>query len=148
MAHCVALLDRRRSRWICGAAIETMVWSMKVIATAKIIAVRTRPWDRPPKVSVALMGSSPDDGHGRGRTQCGGPRARPSPVRWLRRPAGGLAERGRDLGDEQVQCVLLVRQRAQRGVVDDELIGARVAVPADDLGDLFRRSGDDRRRAA
>ncbi len=37
-----------------GAAIETMVWSMKVIATAKIIAVRIRPLDRPPARAVLL----------------------------------------------------------------------------------------------
>ena len=30
------------SRWIVGAAIETIVWSIDIIATAKIIAVRTR----------------------------------------------------------------------------------------------------------
>jgi len=34
------LLDRPKSCWIVGAAIETMVWSMKVIATAKIIAAK------------------------------------------------------------------------------------------------------------
>ena len=33
--------------WISGTAMETMVWSMKVIATAKIIAARTRFFDRP-----------------------------------------------------------------------------------------------------
>jgi hypothetical protein len=42
IAHCMPLLDRPRSSWILGAAIETMVWSMKVIATAKIMAVSTR----------------------------------------------------------------------------------------------------------
>ena len=31
-----------------GAAIETIVWSMKVIATAKIIAARTSERERPP----------------------------------------------------------------------------------------------------
>src|SRR6516165_296939 len=40
--------DRPRSCWMVGAAIGTMVWSMNVIATAKIIAVRTRLFDRPP----------------------------------------------------------------------------------------------------
>src|SRR5262245_37601920 len=49
--------DRPRSCWMVGAAIETMVWSMKVIATAKIIAVRTRPFDltpvpEPPKACI------------------------------------------------------------------------------------------------
>jgi hypothetical protein len=37
-----------------GAAIATMVWSMNVIATAKIIAVRIRLRDRPP-VPVVLL---------------------------------------------------------------------------------------------
>jgi hypothetical protein len=37
-----------------GAATETMVWSMKVIATAKIIAVRTRLFDRVPDALAAL----------------------------------------------------------------------------------------------
>jgi hypothetical protein len=51
------LLDKPRSAWILGAAIETMVWSMKVIATAKIIAVRIRLLDRPPTAAplVTLM---------------------------------------------------------------------------------------------
>jgi hypothetical protein len=31
-----------------------MVWSMKVIATAKIIAVRTRLFERPPVPAVVL----------------------------------------------------------------------------------------------
>ena len=47
--------DRPRSCWIVGAAIETMVWSMKVIATAKIIAVRTRLFDRPPLVVLMAL---------------------------------------------------------------------------------------------
>jgi hypothetical protein len=51
------LEDRPRSCWIVGAAIETMVWSMKVIATAKIIAVRIRLRDRPPM--LLLIGFSP-----------------------------------------------------------------------------------------
>ncbi len=57
MAHCVPLLERPRSAWIFGAAIETMVWPMNVIATAKIIAVRIRLLDRPPvpAVLMALM---------------------------------------------------------------------------------------------
>jgi hypothetical protein len=47
--------DRPRACWIVGAAIETMVWSMKVIATAKIIAVRIRLLDRPPARAVLLL---------------------------------------------------------------------------------------------
>jgi hypothetical protein len=55
------LLDRPRLLWILGAAIDTMVWSMKVIATAKIIAVRIRLLDRPPTAAlpVTLMVFSP-----------------------------------------------------------------------------------------
>ncbi len=49
------LLDRPRSCWIVGAAIETMVWSMKVIATAKIIAARIRLRDWPPVVLLTLI---------------------------------------------------------------------------------------------
>ena len=49
------LADRPRSRSIVGAAIETMVWSMNVIATAKIIAVRIRFRDRPPAVLLMVM---------------------------------------------------------------------------------------------
>ena len=37
-----------------GAAIDTIVWSMNVIATAKIIAVRTRLFDRPPTPALLL----------------------------------------------------------------------------------------------
>ena len=57
MAHCIPLLEIPRSCWIVGAATATMVWSMKVIATAKIIAVSTRPFDRAPVLPVlpALM---------------------------------------------------------------------------------------------
>ena len=47
--------DRPRSCWIVGAAIDTIVWSMNVIATAKIIAVRTRLLDWPPAPVVLLM---------------------------------------------------------------------------------------------
>jgi hypothetical protein len=39
-----------------------MVWSMKVIATAKIIAARTRFLDLPPVVLLAVMVPSPE-GH-------------------------------------------------------------------------------------
>src|SRR5215510_1559606 len=46
--------DRPRSCWMVGAAIGTMVWSMNVIATAKIIAVRTRPFDRMPAPAVPV----------------------------------------------------------------------------------------------
>ena len=34
-------MDRCSSVWIFGTAIETIVWSMKVMATAKIIAAST-----------------------------------------------------------------------------------------------------------
>ena len=40
-----------------GAAIETMVWSIKVIATAKIIAVRIRLRDWPPPVLLLIVSS-------------------------------------------------------------------------------------------
>jgi hypothetical protein len=36
------VLERPSSLWISGTAIETIVWSMNVIATAKIIAASTR----------------------------------------------------------------------------------------------------------
>ena len=48
------LEDKPRSCWIVGAAIETIVWSMKVIATAKIIAVRIRLRDWPPPVLLLM----------------------------------------------------------------------------------------------
>jgi len=54
MAHCRPLLDRPRLSWILGAAIETIVWSMKVIATAKIIAARIKLRDRPPPVLLIV----------------------------------------------------------------------------------------------
>src|ERR1700728_1850117 len=44
------LEDRPRSCWIVDAAMETIVWSMNVIATAKIIAARIRLRDPPPLV--------------------------------------------------------------------------------------------------
>ena len=47
-AHCTPVLDSPSSFWISGTAIETMVWSMNVIATAKIIAARIRPLGRLP----------------------------------------------------------------------------------------------------
>src|SRR5580765_507236 len=39
------VLLRPSSRWMFGAAIETIVWSMNVIDTAKIIAASTRRFD-------------------------------------------------------------------------------------------------------
>ena len=54
IAHWIPLDDRPRSCWIVGAAIATMVWSMNVIATAKIIAVKTRLRDRTPALPVLL----------------------------------------------------------------------------------------------
>ena len=47
-AHCTPVLVRPSSFWISGTAMDTMVWSMKVIETAKIIAARIRFFDRPP----------------------------------------------------------------------------------------------------
>ena len=40
MIHCTPVEERWTSSWIVGIAIATIVWSMKVIATAKIIAAR------------------------------------------------------------------------------------------------------------
>src|SRR6516164_9668579 len=54
IAHWMPLDDRPRACWIVGAAIATMVWSMNVIATAKIIAVKIRLLDRPPAPAVLL----------------------------------------------------------------------------------------------
>ena len=51
MAHCIPVSVRPSSRWMFGAAIETIVWSMNVIATAKIIPARIRFLGRP----VALI---------------------------------------------------------------------------------------------
>lgn len=53
--HCTPVLVSPSSRWICGTAIDTMVWSMKVIETAKIIAVRTSPLERPPEAPACVM---------------------------------------------------------------------------------------------
>ena len=41
MIHCVPVEDSDRSRCNCGTASATIVWSMNVIATAKIIATST-----------------------------------------------------------------------------------------------------------
>ena len=61
MAHCIPLLDNPSSAWILGAATATIVWSMNVIATAKIIAVKIRPRDLVPLalLSVTLIACSP-----------------------------------------------------------------------------------------
>src|SRR5690242_11508129 len=40
MIHWTPVAERVRSSWIVGIAIATIVWSMKVIETAKIIAAR------------------------------------------------------------------------------------------------------------
>ncbi len=52
------------SRWISGTAMETMVWSMKVIDTAKIIAARIRFLGAPPpallSATISLTGASSD----------------------------------------------------------------------------------------
>src|SRR3984957_15781528 len=51
---------RCSSDWILGTAMDTIVWSMNVIATAKIIAVRTRTFLSPlPLATVAVTGRSP-----------------------------------------------------------------------------------------
>lgn len=42
MTHWVPLRDSASSSWILGLAMATIVWSMKVIATAKSIAERAR----------------------------------------------------------------------------------------------------------
>ncbi len=50
---------RPRSCWICEATIETIVWSMNVIDTAKIIATSTRYFDRTALTpTVVTTGSS------------------------------------------------------------------------------------------
>src|SRR4051812_48795835 len=43
MTHCTPLRLRSSSCWMFGLAMATMVWSMKVMATAKSIAVSARP---------------------------------------------------------------------------------------------------------
>ena len=53
--HCTPVLDRPSSRWIWGTAMDTIVWSMKIIATAKIIAARTTPFDRMPVALLTVM---------------------------------------------------------------------------------------------
>src|ERR1700712_1138710 len=40
MIHCEPVVERWTSPWIVGSEIATIVWSMKVIETAKIIAAR------------------------------------------------------------------------------------------------------------
>ena len=40
MIHCDPVVERWTSSWIVGSEIATIVWSMKVIETAKIIAAR------------------------------------------------------------------------------------------------------------
>src|ERR1700760_3215008 len=59
MAHCMPLEDRPRSCWIVVDPIDTIVWSMKVMATAKIIAVRMRLLDWPPALPLPLIVLSP-----------------------------------------------------------------------------------------
>ena len=46
-AHWIPVLLSDSSRWMSGTAIDTMVWSMNIIATAKIIAVRIKAFERP-----------------------------------------------------------------------------------------------------
>jgi len=55
IAHCTPVLVRRSSFWISGAAMDTIVWSMNVIDTAKIIAARIRPLDRTPVTAVLVV---------------------------------------------------------------------------------------------
>ena len=59
MAHCMPVLVKPSSVWMWGAAIATIVWSMKVIDTAKIIAARTRFLDRPTLTLVPTMTRPP-----------------------------------------------------------------------------------------
>ncbi len=55
IAHCTPVLDRPSSLCTSGAAIETIVWSMNVIATAKIIAARIRFLDCPFVLTAEFM---------------------------------------------------------------------------------------------
>ena len=45
ITHCAPAPEIPSSRWTFGIAIATIVWSMKVIATANTIAARTRFFD-------------------------------------------------------------------------------------------------------
>ena len=42
ITHCEPVAESDSPLWIFGIAIATIVWSTNIIATAKIIAVRTR----------------------------------------------------------------------------------------------------------
>ena len=62
-AHWTPVVVSPSSRWISGTAMETMVWSMNVIETAKIIAARIRFLGPPPppgllSATMVLTGTS------------------------------------------------------------------------------------------
>ena len=70
--------------------------------------------------------------------------AGPSFLYQLARPGGSLSGSGRDLLDEQVAGVDPPGHRAHGEVREDQLVGAGVAVAADDVGDLVGGPDDDR----
>ncbi|MFF0212338.1 hypothetical protein [Streptomyces althioticus] len=45
ITHCMPEADRPSSDTMSGAAIDTIVWSMNVIATAHIIAASASGWE-------------------------------------------------------------------------------------------------------
>ena len=69
MIHCDPVAESPRSRWSAGIASATIVWSMKIIATAKIIATSTRVLFGigSPSAAVRKPGAArrPAPGHGR-----------------------------------------------------------------------------------
>ena len=54
MIHCTPVEESERSSCSSGTAIATIVWSMKVIETAKIIAARTSFLLAPPVFSMSV----------------------------------------------------------------------------------------------
>ncbi len=54
MIHCTPVVESERSPWSWGIAIATIVWSMKVIETARIIPARIRFLRPVPVFSMAV----------------------------------------------------------------------------------------------
>src|SRR6516165_5009373 len=78
MTHWTPVEDSPSSRWMFGIAMDTMVWSMNVIETAKIMAARTqlRPCKRLADMAASRPLTSRGRGNPNGRVPAGaGPRA-------------------------------------------------------------------------
>src|SRR5690349_17416994 len=92
MTHCTAEEDSDSWPWMLGTAIETIVWSMNVIATANTIAVSARYFD--PEAGAAVVSVVSVCAIGHPPSQDDRDRTGSSSIRRSRRDLGHLVPMG------------------------------------------------------